>query len=866
MAIDREKVLQAAQKLVEKKKYDKAVLEYQKVIQEDPNDARTLLKIGDLQLKMEAFADAIATYERVGRFYASQGFALKAIAVYKQIREIIHKHVPQLEERYAHIAPKLAELYQQLGLTSDALAALDEVATRLQRQGRDPEAIEVFRRIVELDPTNPLPHLRLAEALSRARDPESAAAEFAFAAGQLLKHGRRDDALKVIERLLHHKQDIAQARVAAELYLQRGQPNDGMLALAKLQVCFQANPKDLDTLALLARAFVAIGQASKGIEVQKEMARIARDQGKNDLFRQLVEKLERAAPHDDQVQQLAVLARSTPPSPMSGLPGGRPPERDREPSLVEEIDDVELIETGDIEAYELDEIEEDAAAVASRRGTAPPPAAAAVPRAAPSRPAAAQVAAQAEAEVGYEPDPDAAYAEHARRTIEEAAGLRDQGDYANAVATLRAGLEGDPRSLEIRYALRDVLIEVSEHEAAVEEMLYIASIQLDSLDGEGASRTLQDVLSIDPANARAIHTLRELGFDVPDPAEASYAQPGEATAEYGAEAPLPSYAVESPSPLVNDSIAGEGPLPSFPLEQSDEIRAAYAEAQATYEGPAPDGTSSPPGPNPELEDALEEADFFASRGLYEDARTVLLEQLQRLPNHPLLRERVAELDAQELAAQAPSGARARPTADEDRSFAIAASLDALESGDPRTSPAVQPMAPQGQVDVEEVFAKFKEGVSKQIGADDSQSHYDLGVAYKEMGLYEDAVREFAVAARDKKRECVCETMIGLLHVDHGDLDKAIEAFRRGLEAPVRAREHETAVCFELAAAYEAKGNFAEALAHFEKVAAREPNFRDVQERIRRLSKVESSPVMQAAVGDDEFDRAFDDIIGPEKKR
>ena len=56
MAIDRERVLAAAQKYVEKKKYDRAVAEYQKVIQEDPNDARTLLKVGDLQSKMEAYA------------------------------------------------------------------------------------------------------------------------------------------------------------------------------------------------------------------------------------------------------------------------------------------------------------------------------------------------------------------------------------------------------------------------------------------------------------------------------------------------------------------------------------------------------------------------------------------------------------------------------------------------------------------------------------------------------------------------------------------------------------------------------------------------------------------------------------------
>jgi len=198
VAIDREKVLAAAQKYVEKKKYDKAVIEYERIIQEDPNDARTLLKMGDLQLKMEGYADAVATYERVGKFYALQGFSLKAIAVYKQIREIIARHVPKLEDKYSHIGPKLADLYQQLGLTSDALAALDEVATRLQRQNRDQEAIEVFRKIVDLDSTNPLPHLRLAEALSRTKDVEGAVLEFGVASGQLLKLGRRDDALKVI--------------------------------------------------------------------------------------------------------------------------------------------------------------------------------------------------------------------------------------------------------------------------------------------------------------------------------------------------------------------------------------------------------------------------------------------------------------------------------------------------------------------------------------------------------------------------------------------------------------------------------------------------------------------------------------------
>src|SRR3954452_13422779 len=198
LSIDREKTLQAAQKYIEKKKYDRAIVEYQRIVQEDPNDARTLLKIGDLQARLSAYPEAIATYDRVGQFYSAQGFALKAIAVYKQIRELIKKHVPQLEDRFGHIVPRLAEIYTQLGLTSDALAAYDEVATRLQRAGRDRDAIDIFKKVVELDPTNPLPYLRLAEAFVRVKDLDNAIQRFGAAGEILVKLGRRDDALKVV--------------------------------------------------------------------------------------------------------------------------------------------------------------------------------------------------------------------------------------------------------------------------------------------------------------------------------------------------------------------------------------------------------------------------------------------------------------------------------------------------------------------------------------------------------------------------------------------------------------------------------------------------------------------------------------------
>lgn len=982
MAINRDKVLEAAQKFVEKKKYDKAVAELQKLIQADPNDARTLLKIGDLQQKQGAHAEAISTYESVGKLYSHQGFALKAIAVYKQIREIIAKYVPHLEERYGHIAPKLAELYQQLGLTSDALAALDEVATRLQRQQRDPEAIDVFRRIVELDPTNPLPHLRLAEALSRVKDVEGAVFEFKTAASQLAGIGRRDDALKVLERLLHHKADAEQAKVCAELYLSRGQPQDGMQALAKLQICFQANPRDFDTLSLLARAFNAIGQGAKAIEVQKEMARVARDTAKTDLFREIVERLLRVAPHDEGVKKLAgqlgaqmagggapgpsgsyphAQPQQPPPPPHGfgggpmGRPGTAPLERpaagpqlygapiqpyghahgQQPPGAPEPIEEVDEISYEEVEADEV--LEEDAADADAvvEAGEAEYEVGATYEISEEEQ--AAADAEYGQAEQGYD-----AYAtneeyvtadgghdaagldaqqpmessddptELLQKAIADANAFRRVRLYNKALEVLRGALDVDPRSMDVHEVYRDVLIESGQTEEAVLEMLAIAALYVDALDGESAARSLQDVLAFDPQNARAIEMLQELGYEIVDENEEAAAMQG-GEMEYAAaddhahalehevpQAPLPSYDLEEMGAAdVGAHYADErqvylrggdaygdeaGALPSFPLEEPNPdahepyAEASYAEesyAEAAEHVPsvqpgraatAPPGMgmeASPPSLGPagglELEDALDEAEFFCSRGLFEDARAILTEQLSRHPKNPLLRERLAEIDAQEQARG--SGAREKPR-EQDRAFDIAASLDALESLD-YGKPAEGFANEDQQVDVEEVFQKFKEGVEKQISVDDSDSHYNLGIAYKEMMLLDDAIREFDVAARDPNRECVCRSMIGMIEIERGRVNEAIEAFLQGLNAAIKDPQQETVLCFEIGAAYEVKKMNKEALSYYQKAMRRDPNYRDVQERVRRLAKAEpKAPLRQVAVGaDDEFDRAFDDLLG-----
>jgi tetratricopeptide (TPR) repeat protein len=904
LSIDREKTLQAAQKYIEKKKYDRAIVEYQRIVQEDPNDARTLLKIGDLQARLSAYPEAIATYDRVGQYYSSQGFALKAIAVYKQIRELIKKHAPDLADRYGHIVPKLADIYTQLGLTSDALAAWDEVATRLQRASRDRDAIEVFRKMVELDAGNPLPHLRLAEACCRVQSLDEAIESFWTAAELLLNLERSDDALKVVERILHFRLDSRFARVAAELYLARATREDGMAALAKLQICFQADPKDLDTLGLLAQAFLLIGQEAKAIEVYKEMARLAREQNKTDLYAQLLGHLRQVAPSDDQVAAFESL-----------MPSARSASRASDPSGVALSDsEVELLEDS-----------QNFGVAAQPTTTLPEPR----PRMA-SAPDVVVVDDQLEVAEELQDASSFDARGHARKAIVDAESFRKLRLYPKAIEALHIALEIDPRSLEIREKLRELLSEAGESEAALMETVNVAQLYLEAGNFGQAEALLAQVLEVDPENHDALLLWEELAAGSSPYTEEvddgrtrvrtahDMLPPGAAPDGFDPNEPLPSYDLEeigaeqamhsepgrslgkrSALSAIDDPFGGSGgpdePLPSFPMgsEPDDELGignevvnevtelTAYDDAEeiSSVEDFVPQAVSVPRGPGPAqanaeanayegLEDVLDEAEFFAARGLYEDAKAILVEQLGRTPNHKLVLEKLGEIEAQ-LGGSGESQTKERSQLSDhgaSQGFDVAQSLEALDQLEPPpesfSAESRQMLSSTQDIDVDQVFEKFKAGVKAQVAENDSATHYDLGVAYKEMGLLPDAIGEFEVAGRDQARECMCYAMIGMIYLEQNQLDRAAEAYVRALSAAQKTVEQEMSLYYDLGNVYEMKGKNQDALYYFQKIARRDPGYRDVADRIQQLSP-SPVPIPQQnarAANDDEFDRVFDDLF------
>ena len=159
MAFNKEKVMDAARKFVDKGQIDKAVKEYLRIVHEDPKDVRVWLKIGDLYAKKGAKQDATETYLKVARFYHEQGFFLKAVAVYKQILK--------LDPRLVDVILKLAELYRQLGLMSDAMQHFESVAAHFHREGNTKEALATVKKLVDLDPENIATRIKLAELYSK---------------------------------------------------------------------------------------------------------------------------------------------------------------------------------------------------------------------------------------------------------------------------------------------------------------------------------------------------------------------------------------------------------------------------------------------------------------------------------------------------------------------------------------------------------------------------------------------------------------------------------------------------------------------------------------------------------------------------
>jgi len=118
----------------------------------------------------------------------------------------------------------------------------------------------------------------------------------------------------------------------------------------------------------------------------------------------------------------------------------------------------------------------------------------------------------------------------------------------------------------------------------------------------------------------------------------------------------------------------------------------------------------------------------------------------------------------------------------------------------------------------------------EMDGSDSQSHFDLGQAFKEMGLYDEAINEFRQASQDTSRRIECLIMQCACLRERGDVENAITMLQALLK-PGLSAEESCAVKYELASGYEAAGKQEEATTLLNEISTSDPAFRDIQSRL-----------------------------------
>jgi tetratricopeptide (TPR) repeat protein len=170
---------------------------------------------------------------------------------------------------------------------------------------------------------------------------------------------------------------------------------------------------------------------------------------------------------------------------------------------------------------------------------------------------------------------------------------------------------------------------------------------------------------------------------------------------------------------------------------------------------------------------------------------------------------------------------------------ITAPEESIEAGEtPLPESAADPAAPSMNMD------EFRNELGLQdpeVPDDgDYETHYHMAVAYQEMGLMEEAIKEYqdainAVAPNDGSRRFFqCANLLGHCFVEKGMPNLAVMWFRRALETRGLLDEEKQGLWYELAHAYEADGDPDKAFKYFEKIYAENVDYRDIGKRLERL--------------------------------
>lgn len=253
MASKIDKLREEAQKLATKGLTDKAIKAYEQLVALEPSALNQRQRLAELLVKAGRNDDARTEYEVIGKNFTTNGFYLKAIAIYTKLQGLFPGDI--------QITLALAGLNEKHGLTANALAEYKKVYEYYDKASDTEEALTVLQKMQNVDPQNVNIRLRLAEAYFKAGKTEESYAVFGKLATLMQERGDAAAFSKLnarIQQLFPQKSEFM-----LEVLSEQVAAGNAASAVTGLQALLRTNPGDKRLWELIVEAYKQIGQPQK---------------------------------------------------------------------------------------------------------------------------------------------------------------------------------------------------------------------------------------------------------------------------------------------------------------------------------------------------------------------------------------------------------------------------------------------------------------------------------------------------------------------------------------------------------------------------------------------------------------------------
>jgi tetratricopeptide (TPR) repeat protein len=846
MRFNKAKAVRSAEKSLSQGKIQAAITEYRCIVEQDASDWTALNMLGDLYVRTGQPEDASKLFARVAEHYRSQGFALKAIAMYKKM----------LRMRPDDLAASgtLADLYASQGLVVEARAQLLSIADSYTQLNRTHEALDTLRRIADLDPLNPEVRLRVASAYAREHFADEAAAAYTEAGDRFLGRQSAEQALDAYsEALTLSPLHIGALAGTLTAHMQLGTPDEAAELFEN--VCAH-EPRDAALLDMLLRAHLAAGNAlsaEKTIERLLsvnphdaasrmnllEVARLYLKASDEDAtVRVLTETLEAAltAGRDSELVEILEEVTTRDPEHLATL-------RQLVRIYTWQRDEAQLIQTLEriVETAQLSGSREEEVQALLRLYELVPDNAEYRERLSDvdALPANSDTPSAAPTSTGFDEVPTF---ESFMFTGDTSLADESLADGTSSSSAFNAGndfnLIGD-----FDTSLEDVC--AASASSTIDPSASFADLYDDSADEPGSANGVGATTPVEASDTAAAY--QEIAWDTKSSAFSTDASSGTPASDDERITALLTNELESVDFYIAQGYADVASDTLDMLERQYGAHPAIEDRRSLLSQAAtPDaGVSNQAGADAASEREFGDVGFgevsLGGAPLGQDGiagSTAMTEAnfgefslddfIETNPETSF--DQLADFSITNSTASTPDDAPAAQLSTQRQAEAIA--------GEPAGMPAME----EFDAGLAAIFDEFRAAVEDEtpVTVADYETHYNLGIAYQEMGLLDEAVEEFQKAASlaspgdGTPHYLQCCNFLGHCFMQKALPQLAVMWLRKGLDTPGHTEDEYQALRYELGNAYEAAGERSSAMATFMEVYGVDVSYRSVADKVREL--------------------------------